>query len=105
LEVKIRIPIYPYRTLTRYDRDRVTHPLTEDIPNRVAAGVAYQNAMTNFDNPNARLEHDEALGRVITAGMRDDTEQFRQFMDNESFRRGMTAMVFGLTYEPASASD
>lgn len=28
-----------------------------------------------------------------------DTELFKQFMDNEGFRRWMTDMVFGLTYE------
>jgi len=32
-------------------------------------------------------------------GPKDDTELFKQFMDNESFRRWMTDTVFGLTYE------
>jgi type I restriction enzyme, R subunit len=30
--------------------------------------------------------------------LKDDTELFKQFMDNESFRRWMTDTVFGLTY-------
>jgi len=34
----------------------------------------------------------------MTAVLRDDTELFRQFMDNESFRRWMTDTVFSLTY-------
>ena len=29
----------------------------------------------------------------------DDTELFRQFRDNESFRRWLTDTVFSLTYE------
>jgi type I restriction enzyme R subunit len=33
----------------------------------------------------------------------DGTELFKQFMDNESFRRWMTDTVFRLTYEPSAA--
>ena len=35
----------------------------------------------------------------MTAVLNDDTELFRQFTDNESFRRWMMDTVFGLTYE------
>ena len=31
--------------------------------------------------------------------MKDDTELFKQFMDNKGFKRWMTDTVFGLTYE------
>lgn len=75
--------------------------ITEDIPNRVAADTAYQNAQKNSDKQNARIEHDKALVRVMTALMKDDTELFKQFMDNESFRRWMTDTVFALTYQAA----
>jgi type I restriction enzyme R subunit len=33
--------------------------------------------------------------------MRDDTELFKQFSDNESFRRWLADTVFGMTYENA----
>ncbi len=39
----------------------------------------------------------------MTAVLNDDTQLFKQFMDNESFRRWMTDTVFGLTYEPSGA--
>jgi type I restriction enzyme R subunit len=81
------------------DADRVHKLITEDIPSRVAADTAYQNAKRNSDRQNARIEHDKALARVMTAVLKDDTELFKQFMDNESFRRWMTDTVFGLTYE------
>jgi type I restriction enzyme R subunit len=80
------------------DTDRVHKLITEDIPDRVAADTAYQNAKRNSDKQNARIEHDKALARVMTAVLKDDTELFKQFMDNESFRRWMTDTVFGLTY-------
>ena len=64
----------------------------------MAADSAYRNAQKNSDKQNARIEHDKALLRVMTAVMMDDTELFRQFMDNEGFKRWMTDTVFGLTY-------
>jgi type I restriction enzyme R subunit len=80
------------------DTDRVHRLITEDIPTRVAADTAYQNAQRNSDRQNARIEHDRALLRVMTALVKDDTELFKQFMDNESFKRWMADTVFGLTY-------
>ncbi len=49
------------------DADRVHKLITEDIPSRVAADAAYQNAKKNSDKQNARIEHDKALARVMTA--------------------------------------
>jgi len=72
--------------------------ITEEIPARVSADTAYRNAIKNSDKQNARIEHDEALRRVMTALLADDTELFKQFSDNESFRKWMTDTVFSLTY-------
>ena len=80
------------------DADRVHKLITEDIPNRVSNDTAYQNAMKNSDKQNARIEHDRALTRVMTDVLKDDTELFKQFMDNESFRGWLRDTVFGLTY-------
>ncbi len=85
------------------DADRVHKLITQEIPARVAADPRYQNARMNSDRQNAKIEHDEALKRVMTAVLKDDTELFKQFMDNEGFRRWMTDTVFGLTYEAAGA--
>jgi type I restriction enzyme R subunit len=86
------------------DADRVHKLITEDIPSRVTADTAYQNARKHSDKQNARIEHDKALTRVMTAVLKDDTELFKQFMDNKSFRRWMTDTVFGLTYESAEGT-
>ncbi|MDK2897292.1 MAG: type restriction enzyme subunit, partial [Candidatus Atribacteria bacterium] len=86
------------------DADRVRKLVTEEIPARVAADAAYQNAIKNSDKQNARIEHDKALVRVMTALLQDDTELFKQFSDNESFKRWLADTVFALTYsEPGSA--
>ena len=83
------------------DGDRVHRLITEEIPNRVAADRAYQNAKQNSDKQNARIEHDKALRRVMTVLLQDDTELFKQFSDNESFRRWLTDTIFSITYEAA----
>lgn len=62
-------------------------------------GEAYQNARRHSDAQNARIEHDKALGRVMTDIINDDTELFKQFMDNPAFKRWLADMVFGMTYE------
>jgi type I restriction enzyme R subunit len=83
------------------DADRVRRLITEEIPARVSADTAYQNAKKNSDRQNARIEHDKALARVIVSLMKDDTELFKQFSDNESFKKWLTDTVFTATYEPA----
>jgi type I restriction enzyme R subunit len=87
------------------DADRVQRLITEDIPARVAADKKYQNAQRNSDKGNARIEHDKALIRVMNAVLKDDTELFKQFSDNESFRRWLSDSVFSVTYQTEAATE
>ncbi|WP_315754815.1 MULTISPECIES: type I restriction endonuclease [unclassified Bradyrhizobium] len=80
------------------DPSGVEKRLIEVIPPRVSADPAYQNARKNSDRQNARIEHDKALKRVITAMFKDDAQLFKQFQDNDSFRRWLTETIFGMTY-------
>ena len=81
------------------DADRIRELVTETIPSRVADDSAFRNARRNSDEQNARIEHDRVLRRVMTSMMKDDTQLFRQFMDNDGFKRWMTDAVFALSYE------
>ena len=83
------------------DRDRVQQLITETIPARVAEDTAFKNARQNSDKENTRIEHDQALQRVMVALMKDDTELFKRFTDDEGFKRWLTDTVFGLAYERA----
>ena len=65
---------------------------------RTSRRKAPQTQPTNTPNT-ARIEHDKALERVVVALLRDDTELFKQFFQNESFRRWLTDSVFRLTRE------
>jgi len=81
------------------DAKRMEERITGEIPQKVSVDQAYQNAKKNSDRQNARIEHDKALKRVITALFTDDAQLFKQFQDNESFRHWMTDTIFGLTYD------
>ena len=82
----------------------VYRPLPEEKQMRVAPHTAYQNAKKNSDKQNARIEHDKALMRVMNAVLKHDTELFKQFLDNDSFRKWMTDTVFGITYGGRNAA-
>ena len=47
------------------DADKIRQVIAEEIPTKVAADKAYQNAMQHSDKQNARIEHDKALQRVL----------------------------------------
>ncbi len=85
------------------DADRVQRMIAFDIPSRVAEDTAFRNARQNSDKENTRIEHDKALLRVMRSVMKDDTELFKQFMDNESFRQWMSEAVFSRAYDQAEA--
>ena len=81
------------------DQDKIEKVIAEELPAKVAGDRAYQNAMVNSDRQNARIEHDKALERAMTELLADHTELFKQFSDNESFRRWLSETVFTATYE------
>jgi type I restriction enzyme R subunit len=78
------------------DADRVARRIKEDIAPKVAADQSYRNAKQNTPN-SARIEHDKALAKVMLTLLKDDTQVYKQFVENESFRRFVTDMVFTMT--------
>ena len=81
------------------DGDKIRKVIAEDIPAKVAADAAYQNAMKNNDKKTARIEHDAALQRVMIDLLSDHTELFKQFSDNPSFKKWLGDTIFGVTYQ------
>ncbi len=78
------------------DSDRVFKRIREDIAPRVAANEAYQNAKKHTPGA-AKLEHDKALQTVMISLLKDDTEVYKHFMQNEAFRQFVTDLVYQLT--------
>jgi len=80
------------------DADRVRLMITEEIPARVAEDPAYQNAVKNSDEANARIEHEKAYSRAMNEVMADDIQVYKQYADNVEFRRFATEASFDRTY-------
>jgi len=80
------------------DADKIRRVIAEEIPTKVAADRAYQNAMKHSDKQNARIEHDKALKRVIVELLTDHTELFKQFSDNPAFNKWLGDTIFSATY-------
>ena len=78
------------------DADRVVKRIRDDIAPQVAADVAYMNAKENTPHT-ARMAHDEALAKVMQHLLKDDTQVYKQFVENESFKRFVGDMVYALT--------
>ena len=78
--------------------DKIRKIITEEIPGKVRLDPHYQNAMKNNDKQNARIEHDRALQRVMVDLLSDQTELYKQFSDNLSFKNWLSNTIFGVTY-------
>ena len=72
--------------------------ITEDVPNGVAADRAFRNAKQWSDEQNARIEHDRALGRVLVALIKHDTELYKHYSDNEWFKKWLADTNFEVTH-------
>jgi len=87
------------------DADKIRKVIAEEIPTKVAADKAYQNAMKHSDKQNARLEHDKALQRVLIELLADHTELYKQFSDNPAFKRWLAETIFTATYTSPPVRD
>ena len=78
--------------------DHITE-IIKDMPDRVNEDEAYQNAKMHSDRQNAKIEHDAALKRQITAMLRDNTELYRKYTEDQAFQDDLNGMIFKLTYQ------
>ena len=76
--------------------DRVAKRIRDDIAPKVAADTAYKNAKQNTLHT-ARMAHDQTLAKVMQHLLKDDTQVYKQFVENESFKRFVGDMVYALT--------
>jgi type I restriction enzyme R subunit len=85
------------------DSDRVIRRFKEDIAPKVAADPAYQNARANTPST-ARIEYEKALEKVMLTLLRDDTQVYKQFVENDAFKRSVSDMVYALTQAVSSSA-
>ncbi|MDP3113592.1 MAG: type I restriction endonuclease [Candidatus Cloacimonadaceae bacterium] len=81
------------------DEDKIKNLITVEIPEKLRLNQAYQNAIKNSDKQAARIEHDKALQGILIALLTDHTELFKQYSDNNSFKKWLQETMFGVTYK------
>ncbi len=84
-------------------QDKIEKAIAEELIPQVEGDETYQNAVVKSDKQNARIEHDKTFERAVAGLLTDYTELFKQFSDNESFRRWLLEKSFALTYDRVAA--
>lgn len=84
------------------DRDRIMERITNEVPEKVAQDERYKLAIANNDKANAKVEMVRALQGVMYGLLSDETQLFKQYSDNESFKQWLEDSVFRQTYSDAA---
>ena len=84
------------------DKDKIDRVIAEELPAKVAADKAYQNAAGHSDEQNARIELNRALEQAVTDMLADHADLFKLFSDNPSFRQWLSETIFASTYNKAA---
>jgi type I restriction enzyme, R subunit len=82
------------------DTDRILKKIKDDIAPKVAADPAFQNAKANTPHA-ARLANEQALAKAMQLLLKDDTQVYKQYVENESFKRFVKDLVYELTNDAA----
>jgi len=86
------------------DADRIRKLIADELPEKVNADPAYQNARQNSDKQNARIEHDMALMRVLVSMLSDHSDLYKNYTEDSSFRKWLADTIFNVTYEEGTAT-
>ncbi len=74
------------------DADRIFKRIKEDVFPAVSKDPAYQNAVANTPEK-SRLELTAAVKKAMGPMLKDDTEFYKQFVQNESFKQFVVTFV------------
>jgi len=58
-----------------------------------------RNACRHSDKQNALIEHNKVLDNIMFEAFQDFADLYKQFSDNESFKRWLSERMFNLTYD------
>ena len=68
-------------------------------PEMIAADEKFSNAVRFAGDENARLECEAAMKRLVVAPLKDSTEFYKQFKENDAFRAWLMNRMFDRTKE------
>lgn len=81
------------------DEDKIHKVILEDIPKKAKEDVAYQNAMKNSSEQNAKIELEKVITKIMSAMVFDQAELAKQYSQNDTFRKWILDKIFEETYK------
>lgn len=81
------------------DEDKIHKLILEDIPKKAKEDVAYQNAMKNSSEQNAKIELEKVITKIMSAMVFDQAELAKQYSQNDTFRKWILDKIFEETYK------
>ena len=70
------------------------------MPDRVNEDRAYRNVKMYSDPQKPWIEHNAALNKQTTASLKDSTELYKKYTEDQAFQDDLNEMIFNLTYQP-----
>ena len=86
------------------DKDNVAKQI-KAIPEMVVKDEKLRNALKNADPQNIKIEFSRALVSVMVSIMKDNMELFKQFNDNDLFKKWLSDSVFKAIMEDYNSDD
>lgn len=80
------------------DLERIRILMGDETTRRTKREIVKALLQASNDSIEREKEHDNALRRVMADLLSDHTELFKQFSDNQSFKKWLSDTIFGLTY-------
>ncbi len=84
------------------DEERIRQRVTEEVPAKVAEDPVYRTAMANNDKANAKVAMVDALSKVMLDLVKDETQLFKEYSDNQDFKKWFEDAVFRATYRKSA---
>lgn len=75
------------------NRDNVWARLQE-MPRQIAKEPKFVNALKGSDEQNAKIECESAIMNLVVASLKDSTELYKQFQDDQSFKLWLKSWIF-----------
>ena len=77
--------------------------LIREAPESIAKVESFANAIKESDDQNAKLECEAAMKKLVVDSLKDSTEFYKQFKENDAFRAWLLDRMFERAKEIAAA--
>ena len=77
--------------------------LIKNLPDRVEADTAYQNAVLYSDKQTAHIQDNNAVSKQVTSFLQTNTEFYKKYNEDPNFQKWLNDIIFTATYSRLAA--